>query len=428
MLPDGLACEIEQEAELLCGVGVGEDAGGDGDGVCAGRNYFGGVGEGDAGDGDQGGVRAGLGAEAGYAVEADGLFDGVFGGGGEDGADGEVVGGFLEDAGEEIFGTSEGSDDVVGAEEEAGFSRGGVSGVDVDAVKAGGEDEVGAVVEDEADVSGGHGIAEDGAIGEDAVVGVDLVAVFEEGDASVGEGLAEVLEPEFPALGGDEGGVEDGIDARKEEAHTKELTPSARVDFRRSGGHFVGRGAVGAGDAEVLEAHGDAELGAVVDEVVEDPGTEDTVLRIGDPDLAVGAHLPVGVPLFRCHGDKGFAGFGAVGVEALEESSLAGGDVGLELVVGGEDESVCGEGRDGPFAGGLDDVADEAGHGHGFGVRLEAAVVLFGNGGEEFAGGRDFAVEFGDEFCLDIHDVPPGIGANSAYSGFCEKAKKKRKK
>lgn len=57
---------------------------------------------------------------------------------------------------------------------------------------------------------------------------------------------------------------------------------------------FVGGGAIEAGDGDVVEAQVDAELGDVVDHVVEEHGAEGESTRAVEDDLFAPGELPVG--------------------------------------------------------------------------------------------------------------------------------------
>src|SRR5690242_12888713 len=94
---------LQPLAEFGGGICGTEERGGDCDGGGSGSDYGGGGIESDAADRDEDGVWSGLFSETTDAFGADGRLGGLLGDGGKDGADGEVVGGCGEDAGQERF-------------------------------------------------------------------------------------------------------------------------------------------------------------------------------------------------------------------------------------------------------------------------------------------------------------------------------------
>jgi hypothetical protein len=152
---------------------------------------------------------------------------------------------------------------------------------------------------------------------------------------------------------------------------------------------FVGGWAVESGDWDFVEAEVDAELAAVVDEVVEEHGAiEDGSGALGDR-LFAPAYLPVSLQVFVAGGLEGVAGFGAGFLEFGEELLSALEDHRGEFMVG-EIEVVGGEDGSREF-GEAGDVDGEAADGHGFVVRLPLRVV-FGDAFEDAAGVLDFRV------------------------------------
>src|SRR5580692_10396129 len=121
----------EPAAKLGCGIGCAEDCGGDGYSSCSGsQDRWCGL-QRDAGGSGEDASGTGLLTEMADAFGADGGLRGLLGGGGIDGADGEVICRGFKDAGQQRVRAAERADDPVGAKQAAGFSGRGVSSVDV---------------------------------------------------------------------------------------------------------------------------------------------------------------------------------------------------------------------------------------------------------------------------------------------------------
>ena len=65
--------------------------------------------------------------------------------------------------------------------------------------------------------------------------------------------------------------------------------------------HFVGGRSVHARNLLVEEAKIDAQLCAMVNEVIQNPRAPDGVFGVIDPGLLTGNELPIRIPLRRCH-------------------------------------------------------------------------------------------------------------------------------
>lgn len=168
---------------------------------------------------------------------------------------------------------------------------------------------------------------------------------------------------------------------------------------------LVGGGAVGGGNGDVVEPEVDAELGAVVDDVVEEHGTDGIVAGAVVDRVAVVGELPG-----LMHGAVGCVfeesvGFGA---ELVEGCQKLGAGLHDERLVGGLGEvKVRRAEDDGEHARHLRGVGGELGEGCGLLVGLEVVFVEgVGNALEDDAGLAEFGVEFGEEKVLDGHGAP----------------------
>ncbi len=131
-------------------------------------------------------------------------------GGGEDGADGDVVGGGQVGGADLVVGVGGDADDAVGADDAPGVFGGEVGLAYVDAVEVGEDGEVGAVVEDELAVEAGEDFAEGGGGGEDFLRGAGLVAVLDEGDSGGAEAYGELAQADAALL--EDVGIDDGVE------------------------------------------------------------------------------------------------------------------------------------------------------------------------------------------------------------------------
>jgi len=167
---------------------------------------------------------------------------------------------------------------------------------------------------------------------------------------------------------------------------------------------LVGGWAVGGGDGEVVEAEVDAELGAMVDEVVEEHAADGLVAGAVVDGLISLRELPGLV-----HGAVGGlfeerVGFGAVLVEAGEELGAGLHDERLAVGFGGvEPGGAEHEGEEGRK---LRDVRGQLRHGHGLLVGLEVVhLQVLGNAFEDGAGLAKLLVKLGKEKVFDGHGV-----------------------
>ena len=163
---------------------------------------------------------------------------------------------------------------------------------------------------------------------------------------------------------------------------------------------LVGGWAIHAGDGDIHEAQVDRELGAMVDEVVEDDGAQDLLAGHGHDGFAGPLHGPYGEQLLVGCGGQGGVGVGDILVEALEQlrasSRLEWGELaGLH----GKDLDLHGVGDP---AGEFGDVSGEVVDVPGFPVRLivEASV---GDALEHLACVGHLLIELGEQSVTNRH-------------------------
>lgn len=177
---------------------------------------------------------------------------------------------------------------------------------------------------------------------------------------------------------------------------------------------FVGGGAVETGDGEVVEAEVDAQLGSVVDEVVEEHEAEglgagelrDDVFAVGElPDhgevfIGGGGECCAGVDEVCVKGgEHGFCGF---------EDEVRLGELAVGHVHAGFGEDVLGE----EWQGG--DVHGETAHGHGLVVTLVVGLFV-GDALEGAASAGHFSVEVFEEKFGDGHWISKLFLADSFF-------------